>query len=58
MITFRVNIPLNIALDKAEPAAPATAWRAFEERWVRRNNVRTLTTTGGLAALVVTLALT
>lgn len=55
VITVRINIPLNLALDKADPA---TAWQAFEERWVRWNNVRTLATTAGLAALVVTLALT
>jgi uncharacterized membrane protein len=57
VITFRINIPLNLALDKADPSALATAWREFEGRWVRWNNVRTLTTTGSLAALVVTLAL-
>lgn len=58
VITFVVNIPLNLALDKAGPADFASAWRAFEERWVRWNNARTLTTTAGLAALVVTLTLT
>ncbi|QUQ62359.1 integral membrane protein [Kutzneria sp. CA-103260] len=57
VITFRINIPLNLALDRADPADPAAAWRAFERRWVRWNNVRTLATTAGLAALVVTLAL-
>ncbi|WP_043724208.1 DUF1772 domain-containing protein [Kutzneria sp. 744] len=58
VITFGVNIPLNLALDKADPAAPATAWRAFETRWVRWNTARTLTSAGGLAALVITLAAT
>lgn len=56
LITFQINIPLNLALDKADPADPGPAWREFETRWVRWNNVRTLTSTGGLAALVVTLA--
>ncbi|MFI9385861.1 DUF1772 domain-containing protein [Kutzneria sp. NPDC052558] len=58
VITFRVNIPLNLALDRADAADPGSAWRAFEQRWVRWNNVRTLGTTAALAALVVTLALT
>jgi uncharacterized membrane protein len=57
MITVQVNIPLNLALDRADPADPAAAWRAFEPRWVRWNNVRTLSTTGSLAVLVLTLAL-
>ena len=56
IITFRINIPLNNAIDQADPADPAAAWREFEPRWVRWNNVRTLTSTAGLAALVVTLA--
>ncbi|MFC0435163.1 DUF1772 domain-containing protein [Kutzneria buriramensis] len=56
VITAVINIPLNNALDASDPADPARAWRAFEERWVRWNNVRTLTTTGALAALVVTFA--
>lgn len=58
VITFRINIPLNLALDQADPADPATAWREFETRWVRWNTARTLLTTGSLAALVSTLALT
>jgi len=58
VITFRINIPLNLGIDRADPADPAPAWRAFEEPWVRWNNVRTLGTTASLAALVVTLSLT
>jgi uncharacterized membrane protein len=58
VITFAINIPLNNALDRADPADLASAWRAFEQRWVRWNNMRTLGTAGSLAALVVTLAAT
>jgi uncharacterized membrane protein len=58
VITFQINIPLNNALDRADPADLASAWRAFEQRWVRWNNMRTLGTAGSLAALAITLAST
>lgn len=50
-VTFVVNIPLNDAL--AEAGDPAAARAAFEQRWVTWNLVRTLTSTGSLAALGV-----
>lgn len=48
-ITFSVNVPLNNALDQA--TEPESARRAFEEKWVRWNHVRTLLCTGSLGAL-------
>jgi len=56
IITFRINIPLNNDIDKSDPADPATISDPFEPRWARWNNARTLTSTAGLVALVVTLA--
>jgi uncharacterized membrane protein len=48
-ITFSLNVPLNNALDQA--TEPESARRAFEEKWVRGNHVRTLLCTGSLGAL-------
>jgi uncharacterized membrane protein len=50
ILTGRVNIPLNNALDRTEPVAEARA--AFERRWVMWNGVRTVV---GLASFVALL---
>ena len=53
MITGAIHLPLNAALQDAAPAfADAADLRArFEDRWVAWNVVRTVTSTGSLAAL-------
>jgi uncharacterized membrane protein len=52
-ITGAVHLPLNAAVQDAAPAfADAAGLRdRFEDRWVRWNVVRTVTSTGSLAAL-------
>jgi uncharacterized membrane protein len=50
IVTGVANVPLNDALDRAI-AHPAAAREAFETSWVRWNIVRTVTSTGALAAL-------
>lgn len=53
LITGGVHLPLNAAIQDAAPALPDAAElrHRFEERWVRWNVVRTVTSTGSLAAL-------
>lgn len=48
-ITVSLNVPLNNALDVATEPEPAR--RAFEEKWVRWNHVRTLSCTGAFGSL-------
>lgn len=54
-LTFGLHIPLNNALDAAGPPGrapdPSAARRAYEERWVRWNHVRTLLCTGSFVSL-------
>lgn len=53
VITGSINLPLNAAIQAAAPEFPdAAELRArFEDRWVRWNAVRAVTSTGSLAAL-------
>lgn len=54
-ITAVVNIPLNTALDRADPGDAgdvARAREAFERPWVRAHGVRTAVTTLGAVALL------
>lgn len=53
VITAAIHLPLNAAVQEAAPAlADAAELRQrFEERWVRWNVVRTVTSTASLAAL-------
>ncbi|MFD8790019.1 anthrone oxygenase family protein [Streptomyces vinaceus] len=61
VVTGRVNIPLNNALDRAGPveriADPAAVRRAFESRWVPANRWRTLLCTVALGCLAWSLVL-
>jgi uncharacterized membrane protein len=61
VITFGANIPLNNALDAAGPPEQvgdlAAVRERFEARWVRLNNVRTLTSTAAFACLCWALVL-
>jgi uncharacterized membrane protein len=55
VITFRLSIPLNNALDAAgdpDQADLPAARRQYEAAWVRWNNLRTLTSTAAFACLV------
>ncbi|MDH6223208.1 anthrone oxygenase family protein [Streptomyces sp. MJP52] len=60
VLTARVNIPLNDALEEAgppdAPTGPAAARQDFERPWVRANHWRTLLCTAALAALCWALA--
>jgi uncharacterized membrane protein len=53
LITGVINLPLNAAIQDAAPALPDAAdiRSGFEDRWVRWNVVRTVTSSGSLAAL-------
>ena len=54
--TVAVNIPLNTALDRADPDDAGDLVRAreaFERPWVRAHLVRTAFTTGGAVALLL-----
>lgn len=42
VVTARINIPLNNALEAAGPTDPVAAREAFEGPWVRWNNARTV----------------
>ncbi|MFE3582407.1 anthrone oxygenase family protein [Streptomyces vinaceus] len=61
VVTGRVNIPLNNALDRAGPveriADPAAVRRAFESRWAAANRWRTLLCTVALGCLAWALVL-
>lgn len=52
VITGAIHLPLNAAVQDAAPALLDADLRSrFEDRWVRWNVVRTVTSTGSLAAL-------
>lgn len=53
LITGAVHLPLNAAIQDAAPAFPDAAdlRSRFEDRWVRWNVIRTVTSTGALAVL-------
>lgn len=53
LITGAVNLPLNAAIQDAAPGFPDAAGlrSRFEDRWVRWNVVRAVTSTGALCAL-------
>ena len=52
IITGAVHLPLNAAIQDAAPTLLDADLRSrFEDRWVRWNVVRTVTSTGSLAAL-------
>lgn len=52
VVTGAIHLPLNAAIDDAAPALLDADLRSrFEDRWVRWNVVRTVTSTGALAAL-------
>ncbi|MBB3036723.1 DUF1772 domain-containing protein [Hoyosella altamirensis] len=61
LITGRVNIPLNVELEAADPDDNAEHLRSarahFEPRWIRFNLVRTATACAAAAALCLALAL-
>jgi uncharacterized membrane protein len=56
-LTIGVNVPMNEALDEADPASGATAelWCRYLRRWTAWNNVRTLAGTAASALLIVSL---
>lgn len=53
VITVAIHLPLNAAVQDAAPdlADSAGLRERFEERWIRWNVVRTVTSTGSLASL-------
>lgn len=53
LVTGAINLPLNAAIQDAAPefSDAADLRSRFEDHWVRWNVVRTLTSTGSLAAL-------
>lgn len=57
VVTFRINVPLNDALAAEGPGDPAELRRRFEDRWVRWNIVRAVTSTAALGSLSLALAL-
>lgn len=57
IITFAVNVPLNMDLAAATAADAAVARRHFEARWVRWNLARTVTSTGAFGCLAGALLL-
>lgn len=56
-VTMRFNVPLNNALDRAEPdgAGAEDAWRRYLGPWLRWNHLRTLSSTAATAALLASL---
>lgn len=55
VVTAVVNVPLNNALDRADPDGPeiVAAWERFANRWTRWNHVRALTSTVATVLLVI-----
>ena len=56
-VTIGVNVPMNEALDQADPASGTTAklWQRYLRRWTAWNHVRTLAGTSASALLIVSL---
>jgi uncharacterized membrane protein len=57
-VTMIWNVPLNNAIDRADPAADnAALWADYVLRWTAWNHVRTLASLGAAAAFILALAL-
>jgi uncharacterized membrane protein len=56
-VTMVVNVPMNEALDAADPDSPAAAeqWGRFRPRWTAWNNLRTVAGIAGAVALIASL---
>jgi uncharacterized membrane protein len=56
-LTMGVNVPMNEALDEADPANGASTglWQRYLRRWTAWNHVRTLAGTASSALLIVSL---
>lgn len=59
LVTMLFNVPLNSALDAAQPASAegAQLWARYLTTWTAWNHVRTITSTAATAALMVGLYL-
>ena len=57
VITGRVNVPLNIALDAAGSADPTPVRVAFETRWRRANIARSAASAAGFGSLIWAIAI-
>lgn len=53
LVTMVVNVPLNEALDKVDPAAldAPGEWERFQSRWVPWNHLRAVASTGAAVTL-------
>ena len=58
VVTIGYHIPRNQALDRLDPAAPASAaaWEAFVPAWVRVNHVRSLASIAAVVAFLLALS--
>lgn len=58
LVTMFGNVPLNTALEVADPATPegAAAWKHYLARWTRWNHVRTAACLAALVLFVVSVA--
>jgi uncharacterized membrane protein len=56
-VTMALNVPLNEALDEADPESPAGSemWGRFRTRWTAWNNLRTVAGTAAAVALIASL---
>lgn len=55
-VTIAFNVPRNIALDRADPAADNEAlWKDYLVRWTRWNHVRTIACLASAALFIVAL---
>jgi uncharacterized membrane protein len=55
-VTMVWNVPLNNAIDRADPAADnAALWADYVRRWTLWNHVRTLASLGAAAAFILAL---
>ena len=57
VVTFASNVPLNNELARATAGDVTVARRRFEARWVRRNLVRTVSSTAAFGCLAFALLL-
>lgn len=57
IVTFVANVPLNNALEAADPDSPAGAevWATFRRRWTQWNHVRAVTSTAAVVLLAIAL---